>query len=276
MIWPGFDRTLTAHSIYGLSVGRVGDTMVVKRGCRIYPVFWRLFLANFIVIAGSQCLAWGQQNARSKELLHAFEQGTPFSFVYGGKPAASFLSSWKKSETVHPLADGRTLRTITYQDPVTHLEVSREITLFPNANAMESMLTLHNAGTQDTPILENILPLDAEIALPAADAVTFHHVHGSVGSLGDYVPVDKRLDASTPVEIAHYIFENGQHKDTFLPFFNAQWASGGLIGAIGWTGQWMVKADRSPRGLELKSGQQMTNLTLHPGEKIRTPRVLQA
>jgi alpha-galactosidase len=250
--------------------------MVVKRGCGICPGCLRLFLVNFIVMAGLQCLAWGQQSAGSKEVLHAFEQGTPFSFVYGGKPAASFLSSWKKSETVHPLADGRTLRTVTYQDPVTHLEVSREITLFPKGNAIEWMLTLHNGGTQDTPILENILPLDAVISLPGSDGVIFHHLHGSVGTLGDYVPVDKALEPGKPVELTHYVFASGQHKDTFLPFFNAQWPSGGLMGAIGWTGQWMVKAVRSAGGLELKSGQATTHLTLHPGETIRTPRILLA
>lgn len=232
------------------------------------------FLVSVGLILGLQCLAWGQQEAGHKSILHAFEEGTPFSFVYGGKPSKSFLSSWKQSETVHPLADGRRLRTVTYRDPVTHLEVSREITLFPKGSAIEWILTLRNAGTQDTPILENILPLDAEIALSTGNAVTFHHVHGSVGSLGDYVPVDQRLAPNTSVEIAHYILEHGQHKDTFLPFFNAQWASGGLIGAIGWTGQWMARAERSASGLELKSGQQTTHLTLHPGESIRTPRVL--
>jgi hypothetical protein len=66
-----------------------------RRRCGIYPGFWRPFLANVIVITGLQGLVLGQQNAGSKEVLHAFEWGTPFSFVYGGRPAASFLSLWK-------------------------------------------------------------------------------------------------------------------------------------------------------------------------------------
>lgn len=233
-----------------------------------------LYRANIVLLLGLQCLAWGQQEVGDKDVLHAFEQGTPFSFVYGGKPVKSLLSSWEKTETAHPLADGRTLRTVTYQDPVTHLEVSREITMFPKESTIEWMLILHNAGTKDTPILQNILPLDADILMPGRDPVTFHHLHGSVSSLGDYVPVDKRLEVGTVVEIAHYVFENGQHKDTFLPFFNTQWPSGGLMGAIGWTGQWMVTARRSSSGLQLKSGQQTTHLILHPGESIRTPRIL--
>jgi alpha-galactosidase len=277
MIWPGLIELWgpTQTQVPSLSGGRVGDTMVVKRVRRIGMGVQRLFLSNVLLMVGVQCLVWGQQKVGSREVLAAFEQGTPFSFVYDGKPAKSLLSSWKKSETVHPLGAGRTLRTVTYQDPVTHLKVSREITLFPKGSAIEWMLTLHNAGAQDTPILENILPLDAEIGLPTRDSVIFHHVHGSaIGWEGDYVPVDKGLTPGSADELAHYVFENEQHKDTFLPFFNAQWPSGGLMGAIGWTGQWMVRAGRSTSGLELKSGQQTTHLVLHPGETIRTPRVL--
>jgi alpha-galactosidase len=237
----------------------------------------RLFWGAIVVaLVSLQSSLWGQQKLSGKELLPALEKGAPFSFTYDGRPARSFLSSWKRSETSKPLPDGRTLQTITYQDPATHLEVSRETTLFPNGNAIEWMLTFHNAGSEDTPILENILPLDAEIALPGENHLVFHHVHGSVGGLGDYVPVDKQLSPGAGVELAHYIFTNGHHTDTFLPFFNAQWGSGGLIGAIGWTGQWMMKAERSAGGLILKSGQQTTHLKLHAGESIRTPRVLLA
>ena len=113
------------------------------------------------------------------QVMATLENGAPFSFVYDGKPSQQFLASWQKSESVHPLSGGRSLRTITYRDPATQLEVSREITTFPENNAIEWVLRLHNAGTQDSPMLENILPLDLEIPVPAGGAVTFHHAHGS-------------------------------------------------------------------------------------------------
>jgi alpha-galactosidase len=60
-----------------------------------------------------------------------------------------------------------------------------------------------------------------------------------------------------------------------LPFFNLEWRGGGLIGAMGWTGQWFLQASRaSARQLTLQAGQQSTHLKLHPGESIRTPRIL--
>jgi alpha-galactosidase len=213
-------------------------------------------------------------SSASGQVMDTLENAAPFSFVYGGKMAKEFLPSWQRSETVHPLSEGRTLRTITYRDPATHLEVSREITTFPEKNVIEWVLRMHNGGTQDSPILENILPLDLDIPVPASGAVIFHSAHGSSSGVMDYVPVDNDLSAGTSVQLAHYILENGAHKGSYIPFFNLQYPGGGLVGAVGWTGQWTVNAGRTSRGVELTSGQQLTHLTLHSGESIRTPSIL--
>ena len=74
-----------------------------------------LWLVNVGVLFCVVCGASGQ-------VIATLENGVPFSFVYDGKPAKQFLASWQKSETVQPLSEGRTLRTITYRDPATHLE----------------------------------------------------------------------------------------------------------------------------------------------------------
>jgi alpha-galactosidase len=213
-------------------------------------------------------------SSASGQIIATLENVAPFSFVYDGKPAQEFLSSWPKSETVRSLSGGRTLRTITYRDPATHLEVSREITTFPNKNAIEWVLRLRNGGSQDSPMLEKILPLDLDVPVPAAGDVTFHHAYGSSSSTMDYVPVDKNLSAGAKVQLAHYILVNGLHKGSYLPFFNLQYSGGGLVGAVGWTGQWMVSTERFASGVRLKSGQELTHLRLHSGESIRTPSIL--
>ena len=236
-----------------------------------------LWLVNMVVLF-FVCSASGHAQSpapeRSGQLMAALENGVAFSFVYDGKPSKEFLASWQKSETVHPLSGGRTLRTITYRDPATHLEVSREITLFPGGHAIEWVLRLRNGGRNDSPMLEKILPLDIDLPIPAGGVVIFHHAHGSSKGASDYEPVDKDLTPGTTVQLAHYIMENGLHKDGYIPFFNLQWSNGGLVGAIGWTGQWMVSAGRSAGGVALKSGQQLTHLRLHAGESIRTPQHL--
>src|SRR5258708_18508458 len=128
-----------------------------------------------------------------------------FHFYVTVSRRMSSLRRGRSRKTVHPLSEGRTLRTVTYRDPVTQLEVSREITVFPGKNAVEWVLRLRNAGSHDSPMLKNILPLDLDIPVAAGGAVTVHHVHGSRSGVMDYVPVDKDLGTGTTVQIAHYI-----------------------------------------------------------------------
>jgi alpha-galactosidase len=226
---------------------------------------WLLHVGALFCVVVSNALA---------QAVTALETGTPFSLVYDGKPAKQFLASWQKSETVRPLPGGRRLRTITYRDPATHLEVSREITTFADKNAIEWVLQLHNGGSHDSPMLENILPLDLNIPVPAGGAVTLHYAHGSVQGAPDYTPVDKDLSSGMSIQLTHYVLENGVHVNGYIPFFNLQWPGGGLVGAIGWTGQWMVSAGRSADSIVLKGGQELTHLRLHSGESIRTPSIL--
>ncbi len=227
-----------------------------------------LRLATTVLLFGAVCAASDQR------LIDSFEAGAPFSFTYGGRSSRDFLSSWQRTKTSHALPGGRTLTIVTYRDHDTRLEVIREITMFPGGNAAEWVIKLRNGGSKDTPILEHILPLDVEVPTPATDTVTFHHVLGSVGDVRDYSPFDKVLAEGTRVEIPHYVLENGKHTDSYLPYFNLQWSNGGLVGAVGWTGQWLLSAGRDPDGVTLQSGQETTHFTLHAGESIRTPRIL--
>ncbi len=60
-----------------------------------------------------------------------------------------------------------------------------------------------------------------------------------------------------------------------MPFFNLETGGQGLIGAVGWTGNWAAQFDRGGDGrLWLAAGMQRTHLKLLPGESIRTPRIL--
>jgi alpha-galactosidase len=211
----------------------------------------------------------------------------PFSFVYGGKSSRELIKSWKRTDTVTQLNGGRSLRATTYSDPRSGMEVIAETTSFPERNAVEWLLCMHNAGSADTPLIEGVRPVDLHIPVPASEAVTMHYVLGSAmrptsaaeGNsqeelAGDYTPIDKSWATGDSIHFSHYIFENGKHRDSYLPFFNLQRAGGGLIGAIGWTGQWMLSGSRTSKDIVLQSGQETTHFKLHPGESIRTPRFL--
>ena len=61
-----------------------------------------------------------------------------------------------------------------------------------------------------------------------------------------------------------------------FPFFNIQTGDKGTLGAIGWTGSWLKHTNRAADGktIALDAGMLKTHLLLHPGETIRTPRIL--
>ena len=129
-----------------------------------------------------------------------------------------------------------------------------------------------NTGSVDTPIIENIRPLDVGIGVPADGHVILHHSKGSTAEETDFLPIDESVAANADI---HLTPNCGRSSDGALPFFNLQWKGGGVVGAIGWSGQWAMRLRReTPGGLTLQAGQQTTHFKLHPGESIRTPRIL--
>jgi alpha-galactosidase len=60
-----------------------------------------------------------------------------------------------------------------------------------------------------------------------------------------------------------------------LPFFNIESPDGrGVLVGLGWTGNWRAEFKSVGTQLEAQVGMPMTRFRLHPGEKVRGPRVL--
>ncbi|HEY3397885.1 MAG TPA: alpha-galactosidase [Armatimonadota bacterium] len=199
------------------------------------------------------------------------QQSLPFSFTYGGKPSRELLPGWRRTLQPAAAAPGREGHTLTYTDPASGLEVRAEVTRFTDFPAAEWVLYFTNTGPVDTPILERILPLDMGIAAPEGE-ITLHHANGSTCSATDFLPRDEVVKPSSRLELAP---NGGRSSDGALPFYNLEWNGGGLAGAIGWSGQWALTLQRNgEQQLTLQAGQQTTHLKLHPGESLRTPRIL--
>ncbi|HEX2948754.1 MAG TPA: alpha-galactosidase, partial [Armatimonadota bacterium] len=73
----------------------------------------------------------------------------------------------------------------------------------------------------------------------------------------------------------HLASRGGRSSCGTLPFFNIAMGEQGIIGAIGWTGDWAARFWREENGsVTACAGMKRTHLTLHPGEEIRSPRIL--
>lgn len=202
------------------------------------------------------------------------ETALPFSFVYGGKPSAELLPTWKRADQPLPAEPGKERYRLTFTDPVTGLEVACDLICFTEFPAVEWVLHFRNTGAADTPVLSDARALDLRVntALAGKNDPVLRHSYGSTCAPTDFLPLDEPLKPNADLKLAP---AGGRSSNGALPFFNLEWGGGGLVGAIGWSGQWQLTARRNGgRTVLLQAGQQTTHLKLHPGESIRTPRIL--
>jgi alpha-galactosidase len=194
------------------------------------------------------------------------------SFQYRGMASTALLPQWLRRVRAMPPDQAQTWREVQLDDPETNLRLRVEARLFPDFPAVEWVGYLENRGSTNTPLVEDLQALDAALSLPASGSVTLHWAKGAVASFDDFAPQEKELK---PGATLHLQPGGGRSSSQVLPFFNLEGAGCGIIATVGWSGEWAADfscdAQSTPR---LKLGQARTRLVLHPGEKVRTPRVL--
>ena len=200
----------------------------------------------------------------------------PFSFRYGRKPSAKLLHKWRFVPPTSGTSEtpGVTEQQYVYADPHNRLEITAVVRTFAGfPGVADWVVRFHNTGHKDTGILQDILPLDLSFVPSSAGAVV-HHARGSTAVAADFEPLDESLAAGGSVHL-HSTDGRSSSGDT-LPFFNLQSGHGGLIGAIGWSGDWKADLSSAADGsvVRVTAGMQRTHLRLHPGEEIRTPRIV--
>jgi len=217
----------------------------------------KILLLSFIVFTGAKIIA--QPN---------------FSFIYNGTVSSTFLSSWTYSTTTRTDQFGTWIIDI-YDDPVSLLEVRCEILNHNNYNATEWVVYFENKGNKNTPIISNIQAANLKLQSNLSGVFNVFYNKGSQIEDSDYQPIVAPI--STALTLSP--FEGRASAWNCLPFFNVQKPDGsGNIIAIGWAGQWQTTFtkgnDTTGKQLQIIAGMQLTNLTLHPGETIRTPSIL--
>lgn len=229
--------------------------------------------------------------------------GFPFSFVYGGRPSSGLLPKWK-SEIKDEQPDAtRQVRTLTLTDPETGLEVKAVANIYLDTPGVDWTIYLTNKGTSDTPVIEKMQAVDVTILPPMTRAKVkeeelvglislaqqskeplvvnnpiLRRLRGTDGcvafNINDFTPMETPLPIGTksewsiPSESAWSSFKE-------FPFFTLDWGGGGVVTALGWTGQWQAAVDRTGNPIRLTAGMRNLHLKLKPGETIRSPRVLQ-
>jgi alpha-galactosidase len=193
----------------------------------------------------------------------------PFSFTYGGKPSAEFLNTWHRQRAVRQLDENRTAYDTTFQDPATGLVVRWTGVEYHDFPVVEWTLYFENAGSADTPILENIRAIDTWFQRNNGDEFLLHHFRGSPALADDFEPFELKL---TPNLEKHIATSGGRPTDHSLCYFNIDQTDSGVIVGLGWPGQWSADFSRDDaRAVRVQAGQELTHFKLLPGEKVRSP-----
>ncbi len=214
------------------------------------------------------------QQAQNWAVAFAGEQSTdgPFSFRYDGAFSSNLLPGWQRTVEASETASRR-LWLVRWQDPKTQLCLTATLTAFKRYPALEWLLEFENRGAQDSPLLEDIQPLDAHLGDGSLrKPVLLHQLAGDVCGERSFFPMETEVKPGKTVVMGP---DGGRSSNGAFPFFNVQYGDEGVITAIGWSGQWRATLERSAAGATtLRAGMEKTSLRLHPGEKIRTPRIL--
>jgi alpha-galactosidase len=210
-------------------------------------------------------LRWAEQAFADGQTL------PPFSFVYGGRASSELIGGWRRTVDDRKIDDNRRQRILTLTDPATSLEVRAVATIYTDTPGVDWTLDFTNGGTADTPILEQVRAVD--VSAKASGEVTLHRLTGSSCRPDDWLPLADALPPGKRIEFAP---AGGRSSSGACPFFNVQWPGGGVITAIGWSGQWSAAVQRAEGDLlRIQAGMQTMRLKLHPGETIRGPRIMQ-
>lgn len=193
----------------------------------------------------------------------------PLSCTLDGTPTA--LAAW--TPAAGPWAattPGVQARTITWRQPGGGLALTLAARAFTDIPAIEWLPHLQNTAPTPSPLVGDLQALDLRIPLPAAAAVRVWWTTGSRHAIDDYTPQCTPLAPGSALALP----APGACAQDALPYWNVQWPGGGVVLAVGWTGQWQCRIARDAAGLHLTAGQQDLRARLEGGERIRLPRIL--
>lgn len=254
--------------------------------CKVDPNDLNMFVGNWLdctSLANQTCGSYtdiAQQRANDELQLWMqakFSGSTPkppISFLYGSISSKGLLDTWTFDRTQESLDANRTKWTLTYTDSTSGLVVTCQAIEYDDYPAVEWVVYFENRGPQDTPILSDVQAADYRLTSRSTGQFMLYHAKGSTAVATDFQPLMTPLTPGTSLSFAPNL---GRSSDTTLPFFNlAEPDNTGAVIAVGWSGQWAASFTRdADKNTNVRAGMQLTNLTLHPGERIRTPAILQ-
>jgi alpha-galactosidase len=167
--------------------------------------------------------------------------------------------------------DGFREHTVTYTNPAGELSVRCVAVEWRDSPTVEWTLYFKNLGKEDSPTIEHVRAIETTFPSPAAETCTFHYNSGDDCIPQSYEPHAEAMPVGYSKQIAN---TGGRPTQIAFPYFNFARQSRGAIVVIGWPGQWLAAMGRDDHGIHIAGGQELTHFRLHPGEEVRSPRIV--
>lgn len=214
-----------------------------------------------VVACGSQGVTVNVDDpaATAKDWITAqIKHNTLFSFDYDGVAYADHIKNWKK--TVEQTEDGW---TVTYKNG--DVTAWSEITFDEELAALEWTNYFKNEGSTDSLVISNIQAINSTVTVKNPVLTT---ASGSGPSAIDFQPITVDLVAEGSFAAST---TGGRSSQGAWPYFDISNGECGVIGGIGWTGDWAAKFTNNEGVISIVAGMQNTNISLLGGEDMRTP-----
>ena len=145
-------------------------------------------------------------------------------------------------------------RAVIFTGRRAELSCRIEIATYDEYPAVEWVARFENAGTQDSRILSEIMPLDTLLPADRPAECRVHHARGGLTQTDDFEPLCTPLTFRQGGRRLGLAARTGKSSTLHLPFFNLELGSAGVIGAIGWSGGWAASFERGAEGVRVAVG----------------------
>lgn len=217
----------------------------------------------------------------------------PFSFVCGDRssrewtvPDAATVSEGEWTD------NGEKTSVATWRDDVSKLVCEATFVEYRDYPAMQWTVRIRNEGAENSARIHDFKAIDLQWNRADASMPVIYRTQGSDGRRDDFmfapeemrksmweqsrvVRMDTAANSAFRVGLNSSLFVSDMRPSaTWLPFFNYQTGSDGLIVALGWDGGWFAEFNHDGSGAtRITAGQERLDAVLYPGEEIRSPLI---
>lgn len=147
----------------------------------------------------------------------------------------------------------------------------RQIVL-TNYGSFEAVEVATQLRAPELESLANGVSADFTLAFPAPAHLKLHWSKGSHSETSDFQPMRQAISPGMPITMESF---GGRSSDGVMPYFNVEGEGGGVILAIGWTGDWRAVFDQFEAGkLRFSAGLKDASFRAPVGEALRLPSIL--